>query len=159
MWCGVQMDAKFHQYYTIAYQCHANQTDRAGRPYMEHVMDVVGRCSTEEGRLLALIHDVGEHLIKNGEFHQLRFWQRYLGDNDPKLGLAFDLITKRPDETYREYIEALATNELAKEVKVADLQSNMSPDRAFGLLGTSLPERYINALFFLQNGKWMENKR
>ena len=79
--------------------------------------------------ILGLLHDSAE----DGYFPlwALRFWP------------ALDAITRRKTETYREYIERVATNPKARRVKLCDLRHNMSRN---GGAKPSLMKRYTAAL-------------
>ncbi len=70
-------------------------------------------------QMVAVLHDAVEdtelelrHLVEKGY--------------DPEVVEAVDAITHRDGESYDEYIERLATNEIARRVKVADLQENLA---------------------------------
>ena len=39
--------------------------------------------------------------------------------------MAVDHVTRRDDETYEEFVERTAQNEIARTVKLADLEDNM----------------------------------
>lgn len=59
------------------------------------------------------------------------------------VALTVDALTRRPSETYTEYIERIADNKLAACVKQADLEVNlirMDPEHE------SLRSRYVKAL-------------
>jgi len=43
--------------------------------------------------------------------------------------VAVDCLTHRDDETYEAYIDRVATNEVARRVKVADLRENLANNR------------------------------
>ena len=44
----------------------------------------------------------------------------------PEVVAAVDAVTHRPDETYGDYIERIASNEIARRVKLADLRENLA---------------------------------
>lgn len=112
----------------IAFRAHAGQHRRDGvTPYTDHLCDVVirlkRRCGsvTPEMKAVAWLHDVLEDT-----------------DITPALlqsaGFGLDVVTavlamtKRPDEEYADYLMGVAANPIARQVKIADMLSNLSDD-------------------------------
>jgi (p)ppGpp synthase/HD superfamily hydrolase len=56
----------------------------------------------------------------------------------PDVVAAVDALTHRAEESYEEYIERLAANQIARRVKVADLRENLANN-------LHLPESSANA--------------
>lgn len=46
--------------FQIAIDAHKGQTDKAGAPYIFHPIRVSNRCSTDDERIVALLHDTIE---------------------------------------------------------------------------------------------------
>jgi len=44
----------------LARRAHSGQTDKAGRPYIKHVLRVLDSVNTEDERIAAALHDVAE---------------------------------------------------------------------------------------------------
>lgn len=109
----------------LAERYHRSQTDKLGQPYILHVVSVAFRVPAGPVRIVALLHDIVEDtdctldLIRN-EF----------GD---EIANAVDAITKREDEDYLKYLLIVRTNELAAQVKYADICDNSAADRLAGL--------------------------
>ena len=119
----------------------------------EHSCTVAGICNDDERAcMVALLHDVVEGGYATFEELQQRF---SLDDEQMK---ALDAITRRQGEKYFDYIDRVKQNEMAKTVKLADLQDNIRrcawdlPNR-WGLL-----RRYGKAYGILI-GEWKENER
>lgn len=126
-----------------AFHAHADQLDKGGLPYIFHPLAVSRAVAGlgEDFEVVALLHDVWE-------------------DTDYQLtGLsvqqerALDAITQRKGEQgkegYFDYIRRCRENFIARVVKVADLQHNLSPERMDALSerqAASLRVRYRQAL-------------
>ena len=107
----------------IAERVHATQKRRTGEPYMTHIKEVVDGVSSPEAKMVAYLHDTMEDGGITTE--QLR------AEGIPERVIeAVNALTRPPAEerqmTYQEYIEQVVKpNELAREVKIADLRSNL----------------------------------
>lgn len=110
----------------VAVAAHAGQLDKAGKPYILHplrVMMTVESPSLDSARKIAVLHDV----VEDSE------WT--IESLDGKFGLsseeqaAIRLLSHDDDEEYADYIERVATNPLARAVKVADLLDNLDVTR------------------------------
>ncbi len=126
----------------LAAIAHAGQPDKSGTPYILHPLRVMLAMQTDEERIVAVLHDVAED-CKTGwpAIKKLR-----LGG---EIEAAIDAITRRPDETYVDYISRLSANALARRVKLADLDDNLLPSRA-AAIPPHLIQRYERARVFLQ---------
>jgi hypothetical protein len=107
----------------VASRAHAGQTDKSGRPYMEHVRAVADSVKPET-RPVAYMHDALE---------DTQMTERDLeGILTPDQIGAVKLLTrpKSDEEPYEDYIGRIASEdspagEMAREVKVADLSHNL----------------------------------
>lgn len=104
--------------FALALEAHAGQTDRAGMPYIGHVMRVMTAGRTEAEKVVGALHDVVEDT-------GLTFDDLAAAGFGPEVIDALRLLTHEPDEPYDEYIERLAGNPLAVAVKINDLTDNM----------------------------------
>lgn len=102
----------------IAVEAHRGQTDRARQPYILHPLRLMTRMRTEEARIVAALHDVVED--SPWTLEELR----QAGFPDEIVD-AVDALTKREGEAYDEQVNRAATNALAREVKLADLEDNL----------------------------------
>ena len=105
----------------IARAAHYNQFDKAGVPYIQHVLAVSRLCKDPKAKIAGLLHDV-------------------LEDTDVLPNTIFDLfgetvyraliaITKMGHEPYDAYITRVGMNPIARNVKIADLEHNMDLSR------------------------------
>jgi (p)ppGpp synthase/HD superfamily hydrolase len=102
----------------IACRAHAGKVDKAGEPYILHVMRVVLGCSGTEVRIVAALHDVLEDTPLSVDTLRLA------GFSEPVVE-AVVLLTRTPPYEYAPYIEALKINPLAREVKLVDLRDHL----------------------------------
>ena len=132
----------------IAAAAHAGQVDKGGRPYILHplwVMDKV-RHLGDDYMIVAVLHDVVEDsewsfgdLIKEG-FNQ-------------NVMYALSLLTHEPAVLYDDYIKAIATDSIAKAVKLRDLEHNTKITRLKGLRKKDFDrlEKYHRAYTYLMD--------
>ncbi|MFH0873268.1 MAG: HD domain-containing protein [Candidatus Komeilibacteria bacterium] len=102
----------------FATQLHNGQKDKAGAPYILHVLRVMLQMKTEQERIVALLHDVAEDCNITLE-PMMGFGQEVMD--------AVDCLTKRPQEehNYDAFIQRIASGPaLARRVKIADLRDN-----------------------------------
>lgn len=107
---------------SIAAEAHAGQTDKAGEPYILHPLRVMGRVSTNEERIVAVLHDV----IEDTDWTPDRL--RAEGFSETVLE-ALELVTHRPGESYEDFVRRAAAHPVARQVKRADILDNMDPNR------------------------------
>jgi (p)ppGpp synthase/HD superfamily hydrolase len=106
----------------LAVEAHRGQREKAGQPYVLHVLRVMFRCETEVERIVAVLHDVVEDTGRS--FDDLR----KLGYSEEVLA-ALDCVTKRDGEDYQQFVTRAASNPVARRVKIADLEDNMDVRR------------------------------
>ena len=106
---------------TLAAYAHQGQTDKAGRDYILHPMAVADQMDTDEEKTVALLHDILEDTSVTEATLKNLF--------GPEIADAVSALTRRPDETYDDYIRRLGKNSLARRVKLADLRHNMDLSR------------------------------
>lgn len=99
---------------------HMHQRDKAGEPYILHVLRVWHRVAADGGsvdaQIVALLHDVVEDTTVT--LDQVRY---VFGAT---VGAAVDAITKREGETRKAYLDRVRANELAALVKFHDATDN-----------------------------------
>lgn len=122
----------------LAFFAHRRQTDAFGDPYSEHLERVAARCSSQEEKIVAFLHDLFEDT--NCDPYLLA----------PELQRDVWCLTRDIAETYSEYIQGIRKlgSDVAVKVKIADLQDHLEhkPER----LPQSLIQRYQKALAHLQ---------
>ncbi len=127
-----RIDTHLSDAWFVAERAHRGQRDLRGRPYMLHPLEVAADVTPYgwQAVVVALLHDFYEDGGRGD-----------LADFPPEVVAAVDAITRLEGETYADYIERVARNDLAAVVKVADLRRNLATcPRA------SLRERYETAL-------------
>jgi (p)ppGpp synthase/HD superfamily hydrolase len=106
----------------IAAKAHDGQLDKCGEPYILHPLRVMLTRKTEIERVCAVMHDVIEDSFITIED------LRSEGFSEEVLSI-LDCLTKRVMEEYDDYISRVLTNDIACQIKLADLNDNMDPDR------------------------------
>lgn len=106
----------------LAYRAHAGQTDKAGRPYIEHVARVVAAVSDDQdAEAVAWLHDVLEDC--KPEYCD-EVWTY-----PDRIRTAADDIARMPSESLSHYYAGIRSNPLALRVKLADIADNSSEER------------------------------
>lgn len=106
----------------LAAQYHEGQTDKGGRPYVFHPLRLMLKALTEQEQIAAVLHDTIEDTDLTLDD------LRKEGFSD-EIVEAIDRLSRREDETYREFILRIKENRLAARVKILDLQDNMDLTR------------------------------
>jgi (p)ppGpp synthase/HD superfamily hydrolase len=106
----------------LASTAHAGQTDKAGRPYIEHPLRVMHRVEGEHERMAAVLHDVLEDTPTTTED------LRTAGCPEPVI-TAVRALTKRPGEPLEQSMARAAADPIARVVKRADIADNSDPER------------------------------
>ena len=141
------MSDKLHQAIELAYQLHCGQRDKAGNPYLFHLIYVALQQDNEVAKIAALLHDS----VEDGLITLKEIQNQFGGE----IGTVVSLLTRSKEETYAEYIDRIAVsrNKAAISVKLADLEHNMQTDRfpEMSEKYISLQERYKKAHIKLKN--------
>lgn len=127
----------------MAKEAHEGQVDQAGAEYIFHPLMVMLMGWTLEEQIVGVLHDVVEHAKDPASA-----LQRIYAEFGETIGDALDAITRRPDETYMQYIERLSHNAIARNVKRKDLDHNLSRLDANANYAT-LRKRYEKARDYL----------
>jgi len=134
----------------LAATAHLGQVDKGGEPYILHPLAVMQSVAPDvRAMIVAVLHDVIEDTSVTAEELMARFPMRIV---EAVLLLSKEPVGVPSRPTYREYIERLAQNDLARKVKFADLQHNLLPERLSRLPGgeRSIAEKYSRALKILE---------
>ncbi len=106
----------------IAAKAHEGQRDKEGLPYILHPLRVMMSVEGEEAQIVAVLHDVVEDTsVTPDDLRQAGFSEAVLA--------AVECVTHRKNEPYADYVVRCKGNEIARRVKLADLQDNSRPDR------------------------------
>lgn len=115
---------KLHQAIKLAAVAHADQVDKQGQPYIRHPLRVMEACAPDvELMAVAVLHDVLEDTFVSPEYLSFHY-----GASAEFIGTLLTL-TRGHKEPYMKYIERIATHPIARRVKLADLEDNMSDAR------------------------------
>lgn len=106
----------------LAAAAHAGQVDKAGAPYILHPLRLLLAVDTPEERIVAVLHDVVEDTPWTLEGLRAEGFTREVVD-------AVEALTKRTGECYEAFIDRVAANPLARQVKRADLTDNLDLGR------------------------------
>ncbi len=102
----------------LALHAHRGRTDKAGAPYILHVLRVMLAMDDDAARMAAALHDVVEDSEYTLADLRARGFPR-------KVVAAVHALTRRPGESYEAFILRAAANPIARRVKLADLEDNM----------------------------------
>ena len=101
----------------IAARAHEGQQDKEGLPYILHPLRVMQAVEGEDAQIVAVLHDVLEDTAVTADN------LRKVGFGEPILA-AVECVTHRKDEPYADYVVRCKENEIARRVKLADLEDN-----------------------------------
>lgn len=130
----------------MAAAAHSYQKDKGGHAYITHPIRVSMKCKTIEAKTVAILHDVIEGTNVNADY--------LLENGFPKEIVDIVLIlTRKKGEQYSEYIDRVKTNDIAREVKIHDIEDNMDIKRLEKLDETDLKRlnKYLTAYKTLIN--------
>ena len=105
----------------LATRAHEGQLDKAGNPYITHPQRVATRLETPEARVVGWLHDTVEDTPLTIADIEARF--------GPETAAAVDAISRREGEDWEDYIDRVAANPLARQVKISDLIDNSNLGR------------------------------
>lgn len=110
----------------IATEAHAGQMGKDESPYILHPLRLMLKMSTDEERIVAVLHDVVEDTSVT--FEDLR----REGFSEAVLEVV-RLLTHEAEISYEDYVERLKPHPLARKVKLADLEDNSDIRRLSGI--------------------------
>jgi len=100
----------------LATKAFAGKTEN-GEPYINHALRVADKMDTEFEKTVAVLHDILEdsecsvHDLQDAGFSR-------------EVIECVEQLTRKSDFTYFEYIEDIATSDVCKKVKLAELEDN-----------------------------------
>ena len=107
----------------IAVRAHESQKDKDGQPYILHPLRVMNAVEGEAEKVVAILHDVIEDTLVTAED------LRREGFDEVVLA-ALDCVTHRKGEPYADYVVRSKGDQIARRVKLADLEDNAQFSRA-----------------------------
>ena len=105
--------------YKIAYDAHKGQTRWGGEPYITHPIAVANKVVGKNDKVAALLHDV----IEDTEVTAEQLLEKGVSK---RVVEAVEVLTHREGEPYWAYIKRAAHDYIARRVKIADLEHNLS---------------------------------
>lgn len=129
----------------IAVKAHSGQIDKAGSAYIFHPIRVSNRCSTDDERIVALLHDTIEDTEVTTEYLLMEGFPRNIVD-------AILSVTRNEDESYEDFIKRSRLNPIGRQVKLHDLEDNMDITRLNELTEKDIYRlnKYIKAYKYLK---------
>lgn len=129
----------------LCFEAHEGQLDKSGIPYVNHPLHVAEQVDGEYATCVALLHDVMEDC-------------GYQADDLRAMGFpeeivqALLLLTHADEVAYLDYVRNLKDNELARQVKIADLHHNSDLSRLDVVTDADRArvEKYAKALAILE---------
>ena len=104
----------------IAAKAHEGQKDKDGQPYILHPLRVMNSVEGDEAKVVAVLHDVIEDsAVTEDDLRREGFAESVIA--------AVLCVTHRKDESYADYVVRCKANEVARKVKLADLEDNSRP--------------------------------
>ena len=105
----------------LATGTHEGQTDKAGLPYITHPERVASRLDAAEAQVVGWLHDTVEDTSITVREIEFQF--------GPETAAAVDAISRRDGEAWSDYIDRVAANPIARQVKISDLIDNSNLSR------------------------------
>lgn len=128
---------------SLAFQ---DKFDKQGRPYILHCLRVMtGVGDDPEVQVAAILHD----MVEDTDWDVLSLTYRLALTERQQVILY--LVTHDKEDSYDDYIRAIAVNEDAKRIKLADLKDNSDITRLKGLRKKDFDrlEKYHRAFVYL----------
>jgi (p)ppGpp synthase/HD superfamily hydrolase len=107
----------------IAAEAHEGQKDKDGQPYILHPLRVLSGVDGDEAKIVAILHDVVEDsTVTEADLRNEGFSETVMA--------AVNCLTHGKGEPYADYVIRCSKNDIARRVKLADLEDNSRPSRA-----------------------------
>ena len=131
----------------IAEKCHRGQKDKGGAPYIMHPLHIAEQMPNEACTAVALLHDtIEDSTMTIKKLKEYGFPAEVIE--------AVGLLTHKRGEPYMDYIAKIKGNEIARTVKIADLEHNSDINRirVTGITARDIArlEKYAKALEYLR---------
>lgn len=108
----------------IAVRAHAEQTDKANKPYIRHPLRVMRAQESKAARIAAVLHDV----VEDSDWTIAELRAEPVGFPGEAID-AVELLTKPSEQSYEAFVKDAATHPIARPVKRADIEDNMDLTR------------------------------
>ncbi|HOF93175.1 MAG TPA: phosphohydrolase [Bacteroidales bacterium] len=132
----------------IAEAAHKGQKDKAGANYILHPLRVMERGKSEVEKICGVLHDVVEDSEWTFEMLEKE------GFSDEVISV-LRCVTMKSEEDYETFVNRIAQNPIAVEVKINDLLDNLDITRFKNLNERDLKRlnKYLKAFWELQKIK------
>lgn len=123
--------------------CKNNKNRVSKDPYITHPLAVINMMSTDEEKIVAVLHDV----IEDTEYYLNSADRTICNSNGMNIYLGIDIflslchMTKEKNQSYEAYIIQISCDKLATKVKIADIMHNLSSNPS-----DSAKEKYLKAI-------------
>ena len=107
---------------SIAALAHEGQVDKSGVSHILHPLRVMMEMHIENEMIVAILHDVVEDTDMTLNDLKSEGFSDIIID-------AVDAISRREDETVREYFDRVIDNRIARRVKIKDIEDNLRVTR------------------------------
>ena len=129
---------KYSKALELATKYHEGQKRlKSGLDYIIHPIAVADKFNNENYKIVSVLHDVVEDTEMTIEGLIDLGFKGYIVN-------AIDLLTKKKDQNYLQYLMRLKENEMARDVKVEDIKHNLSD-----LERGNMKDKYLLALYIL----------
>jgi len=109
--------------FKIALKYHSEQEDKSGMTYFWHPLRVANNMKGWKLQTIAILHDILEDTPETIDTLKKQ------GVTDKEVLDAIICITKKHGEAYSDYLKRVKSNKMARLVKLADIDDNMSVER------------------------------
>lgn len=132
----------------LAKKYHQGQFDKGGYPYIEHPLRVMDGVEHIEEKIVAVLHDVLEDCDVSRDQLIYEGIPKYLVEK-------LEVLCKRKNEKYFDYIDRVKATTLTINVKLSDLKDNMNLRRLKEVTGNDMKrlEKYKKAKEILEGYK------
>ena len=130
----------------LCFDTHRDQLDKTGLPYVFHPFHLAEQMDDEISTVCALLHDVVEDSdLSFEDLEKMGF--------PPEVIEVLRLLTHDTDVPYFDYVKMIASNPIAKKVKLADLTHNSDLSRmdVIDQYALARTEKYQKAIAMLTN--------
>ena len=104
----------------IAVEAHRGMTDKGGNLYILHPLRVMQSLSTDEERIVGVLHDVVED-CESWTFERLK----KEGFSENVLEALVSVTKSNDDSNYEEFVNRARSNPIGRKVKIADILDNL----------------------------------
>ena len=133
----------------IAVAAHKGMKDKGGNPYILHPLRIMISLTTEDERIVGVLHDVVED-CPDWTFERLQSE----GFSESVLRSLMSVTKSSDDTDYQAFVERARNDPVGRKVKMADIKDNLDVTRIGDLRAEDIARinRYKKALEVLMDG-------